>query len=186
MSQHTKSPGSSSSSTLIVPPFPLDSGITKKDLDSELNRGSYPGWVRPDVDKRMSGKGFIEPHRNNLPRRKRRVVTAPVDGAVTTRTREKTFSHILFPTSEAGPHSPDESYLKDHLHNNGAPRHTPTPITLPNHLLLSVLHPYPPFLSINLRVSPNHRQLFLAIQPFRLPNALSFTAHRSPQSDLCR
>ena len=131
MSQHTKSPGSSSSSTLIVPPVPLDSGITKKDLDSELNRGSYPGWVRPDVDKRMSGKGFIEPHRNNLPRRKRRVVTAPVDGAVTARTRDKTLSHILFPTSEAGPHSPDESYLKDHLHNNGAPRHTPTPITLP-------------------------------------------------------
>ncbi|KAF8815981.1 hypothetical protein BYT27DRAFT_7248674 [Phlegmacium glaucopus] len=46
----------------------------------------------------MSGKGFIEPYRNNLPRRKRRVVTTPETG----------FSHSLLPTSEAGPRSSTE------------------------------------------------------------------------------
>lgn len=49
----------------------------------------------------MSGKGFIEPHRNNLPRRKRRVVTAPVDGAAAM--APQTLSHTTLPTTEAGP-----------------------------------------------------------------------------------
>ena len=75
-------PSSSSSSTLIAPPFLLDHCL--------------------GVDKRMSGKGFIEPHRNNLPRRKRKVVTTAVLGAAIAIEIDKT---ILPPSSEAGPRS---------------------------------------------------------------------------------
>ena len=80
---------SSSSSTFLVPPFLLDHHI--------------------DIDKRMSGKGFIEPHRNNLPRRKRKVVTSTIALEI-----DKTISQILPPTSEAGPRSSiEESNLYD-------------------------------------------------------------------------
>lgn len=40
----------------------------------------------------MSGKGFVEPHRNNLPRRKRRVVTAPEDIALRDATTQSSTS----------------------------------------------------------------------------------------------
>jgi hypothetical protein len=74
---------SPSSSTLTVPPFLLDHFL--------------------DVEKRMSGKGFIEPHRNNLPRRKRKVVTTADHSASIALEIDKTVSQILPPTSEAGP-----------------------------------------------------------------------------------
>ena len=75
---------SPSSSTFTVPPFLLDHCI--------------------DLDKQMSGKGFIEPHRNNLPRRKRKVVTVAEHGAIALEI-DKTVSQILLPASEAGPRS---------------------------------------------------------------------------------
>ena len=57
----SRSKRSRSPSTFIVPPFLLDHHL--------------------NFDKRMTGKGFIEPHRNSLPRRKRKVVTTAKDGA---------------------------------------------------------------------------------------------------------
>ena len=62
----------------------------------------------------MSGKGFIEPHRNNLPRRKRKVVTTAGNGAAIALEIDKTVSQTLLPTSEAGPRSSiKESNLDD-------------------------------------------------------------------------
>ena len=62
----------------------------------------------------MSGKGFIEPHRNNLPRRKRKVVITAENGAAIALGINKTVSQILLPTSEAGPRSSiKESNLDD-------------------------------------------------------------------------
>ena len=116
MSQHTRfstlssSSSLSLSSTLVVSSSLPDrlSGllpIKKPGLKLDLT----PCSLFPDVDKRMmTGKGFIEPHRNNLPRRKRRVVTAiPDDAAIIDRGIEKKFSQtLLLPgTSEAGPRS---------------------------------------------------------------------------------
>jgi hypothetical protein len=51
----------------------------------------------------MTGKGFIEPHRNNLPRRKRKVLTTAKDGAaaITLEIDKTAVSQILL--SEAGP-----------------------------------------------------------------------------------
>ncbi|KAF8815982.1 hypothetical protein BYT27DRAFT_7248676 [Phlegmacium glaucopus] len=111
MSQHARSP--TSSTLIVVSPFPIvnhpsngHSGVVpiKKKPDLKLGLSSHsPGFFPPDIDKQMrSGKGFIEPHRNNLPRRKRRVVTAPPETGV---------SHSLLPTSEAGPRSsPEDLY----------------------------------------------------------------------------
>ncbi|KAF8815978.1 hypothetical protein BYT27DRAFT_7209200 [Phlegmacium glaucopus] len=59
------------------------------------SNASHSGGFFPDIDKRMVGKGFIEPHRNNLPRK--RVVTP-----------QTPFSPTLLPSSEAGPRSPTE------------------------------------------------------------------------------
>lgn len=57
----------------------------------------------------MSGKGFIEPHRNNLPRRKKKVVATAEDAAAIALEIDKTVSQILLPTSEAGPTSTDHA-----------------------------------------------------------------------------
>ena len=107
MSCPIRSP-TSSSSTLIVSPLPLDhhiNSIPSKKPVLKLLTTPYSSWSFPglEVDKRMSGKGFIEPHRNNLPRRtrKQRVVTATPD----VHEIDKTSSQTLLPTSEAGPRS---------------------------------------------------------------------------------
>ena len=91
----------SSSSTIIVPPFLFDHHL--------------------DFDKRMSGKGFIEPHRNNLPRRKRKVVTTERDGTAIALEIDKTVSPILLPTTEAGPRS---SIEESNLHDGTSPTST--------------------------------------------------------------
>lgn len=121
-----RSPSPSSSSTLIVSPLPLTVDAvprsTKKPDLLKADIDSYSGWFcSPEVDKkRMSGKGFIEPHRSNLPRRKRRVVTAPVDRTATAvHGIEKTLSDTLVPTLEAGP--PFST-------NDGTPGSATTPI----------------------------------------------------------
>ena len=91
---------SRSSSTFIVPPFLIDHHL--------------------DVDKRMTGKGFIEPHRNNLPRRKRKVVTTAKDGAAAIALEmDETVSQILL--SEAGPLS---STRESNLHDGTSPTST--------------------------------------------------------------
>lgn len=112
---------SSSSSTLIVPPFLFDhhlDDVPTKKPDLRLDIAPYSNWSFSgrQVDKRMSGKGFIEPHRNNLPRRKRKVVTTAEDGAAIANL--KTVSQILLPTSEAGPRS---SVEESNLHNGTSP-----------------------------------------------------------------
>ena len=91
--QMSRLPSSSSSSTFIDPPFQLDHHL--------------------DVDKRMTGKGFIEPHRDNLPRRKRKVVTTLEHGAIQVGALH-TDKKILPPKSEAGPRSSiQESNLQE-------------------------------------------------------------------------
>ena len=97
------SPFPPSSSTLIVSPdhHHLKGLPTSRKPDLKLDIASYLGGFGLE---RMSGKGFIEPHRNNLLRRKRRVVTAPTDGTAIAHSIEKTFLQTL-PTSEAGPRS---------------------------------------------------------------------------------
>jgi hypothetical protein len=114
MSCPIRSP-TSSSSTLIVSPLPLDhdlNTISSKKPVLKLLTTPYSSWSFPglEVDKRMSGKGFIEPHRNNLPRRirKRRIVTATPD----VHEIDKTSSQTLLPTSEAGPRSSIEESIR--------------------------------------------------------------------------
>ena len=79
MSYPTISP-ISSSSTLVASPLPFDHHLdgvpTKHPVLKLVTDWSFP---QLEVGTRMSGKGFIEPHRNNLPRRKRKVVVAPQD-----------------------------------------------------------------------------------------------------------
>ena len=90
---------------------------------SSLSTFIVPPFHHRDVDKRMSGKGFIEPHRNNLPRRKRkiRVVTNAEDGAAAIALEiDKTVSQILL-SSEAGPLS---STTESNLHDSTSPTST--------------------------------------------------------------
>jgi len=102
---------SPSSSTSIVPPFLLDN--------------------------RMNGKGFIEPHRNNLPRRKRKVVTTAEHGAAIALEID---TAVLPPPSEAGPRSSFQESNDSQIHPSSSvdtnitepPSSLPTPSTLHN------------------------------------------------------
>ena len=129
MSQHTtSSPTLSASPTFVVISLDHQQPSTKKP-DLKLHIAPYSSWTVPsEVDNKrmMTGKGFIEPHRNNLPRRKRRVITAPVDTAAAAATPpvamvpgiDKSFSQAVLPTSEAGPRfSAEESDSENHLHD---------------------------------------------------------------------
>ncbi|KAF8161632.1 hypothetical protein B0H34DRAFT_701857 [Crassisporium funariophilum] len=90
------SPASASSSTLIVTPLPLnhkhkhDSIHTRRskpkgplNLDLTLSPGAGYGYGGTPLPDRMSGKGFIEPSRSNLPRRRRGGTGTPATATAT-------------------------------------------------------------------------------------------------------
>jgi hypothetical protein len=94
MSYPTISP-ISSSSTLVASSLPLDHHLdgvpTKHPVLKLVTDWSFP---QLEVGTRMSGKGFIEPHRNNLPRRKRKVVVAPQDSHEIDKTSSRTRADV--------------------------------------------------------------------------------------------